>query len=74
MVHCRNGGWPGGLFTAYDCICATTRRISGERCYLAKKAAGLAAMPSCVQTPSDNEILLRQLSENWQRAELNPFE
>jgi ParB family chromosome partitioning protein len=48
--------------------------ISGERRYLATKAAGLSEMPCWVQAPKDEEILLRQLSENWQRAELHPFE
>lgn len=27
-----------------------------------------------MQSPEDNEVLLRQVVENWQRADLHPFE
>lgn len=48
--------------------------ISGERRYRAAQAAGLAEIPCWVQTPAEEEILLRQVVENWQRAELHPFD
>lgn len=48
--------------------------ISGERRYQAALAAGLTELPCWVQDPEDSEILLRQVVENWQRADLHPFE
>jgi len=48
--------------------------IAGERRYLAAKAAGLAEMPCWVQTPNDQDILVQQVVENWQRADLHPFD
>lgn len=48
--------------------------ISGERRYQACKAAGLAEIPCWVQTPQARDVLLRQIAENWQRADLNPYE
>jgi len=34
----------------------------------------LAEIPCWVQSPKDDEILLRQIVENWQRANLHPYE
>ena len=46
--------------------------ISGERRFQASKKAGLSEIPCWVQSPKDEEILLRQIVENWQRADLHP--
>jgi ParB family chromosome partitioning protein len=48
--------------------------ISGERRYHAAKRAGLTEVPCWIQEPKDDEILIRQVVENWQRAQLHPFE
>lgn len=48
--------------------------ISGERRFLAAQAAGLQEIPCWVQTPESQEILVRQVVENWQRADLHPFD
>lgn len=57
------------------------RIIAGERRFRAATAAGLTAVPCLVestptgqQTLSRTEILLEQISENWQRADLKPLE
>jgi ParB family chromosome partitioning protein len=48
--------------------------ISGERRFQAATLAGLSEIPCWVQSPEEREILVRQIVENWQRAELHPFE
>ncbi len=48
--------------------------ISGERRFQAARAAGLAELPCWVQTPQAQDILLQQIVENWQRADLHPYE
>lgn len=48
--------------------------ISGERRYRAALAAGLDEAPCWIQTPREEEVLVRQVIENWQRSDLNPFE
>lgn len=48
--------------------------ISGERRYLAANEAGLTQMPCWVQSPQAKDVLLHQIVENWQRADLNPYE
>ena len=48
--------------------------IAGERRFLAAKAAGLTEIPCWQQTPSDREVLVHQVVENWQRADLHPFD
>lgn len=50
------------------------RIISGERRFRASTAAGLLEMPCWVQSPDDKKILVRQVVENWQRADLDPLE
>ncbi len=50
------------------------RIISGERRYRAALAAGLPEVPCWVQSPNEVELLLRQISENWQRSELHPMD
>lgn len=52
----------------------TFQIISGERRYHAAVAAGLAEIPSWIQEPQEQKILVQQLIENWQRADLHPFE
>jgi ParB family transcriptional regulator, chromosome partitioning protein len=48
--------------------------ISGERRFQASREAGLSEIPCWVQSPKDEEVLLRQIVENWQRSELHPYE
>lgn len=48
--------------------------ISGERRYHAAITAGFAEIPCWVQSPREQDILLHQVVENWQRADLHPFE
>lgn len=48
--------------------------ISGERRYQASKLAGLPSIPCIVTNPDEDQILVRQIVENWQRAQLHPFE
>lgn len=48
--------------------------ISGERRFQATKLAGLPSIPCIVTNPEEDEILVRQIVENWQRAQLHPFE
>lgn len=48
--------------------------IAGERRFQAAQAAGLAEIPCWVQNPKSEDILLHQIVENWQRADLEPFE
>lgn len=53
---------------------AVYRVISGERRFQAAKTAGLTEIPCWVQSPREKDILLHQITENWQRAELHPYE
>ncbi|MEX2285371.1 MAG: ParB/RepB/Spo0J family partition protein [Gemmatimonadota bacterium] len=48
--------------------------ISGERRYHAALAAKLVEVPCWIQTPREEEVLVRQVVENWQRRDLSPFE
>lgn len=48
--------------------------LYGERRYQASKELGLPSVPCWIQSPKDEEILLRQIVENWQRADLHPYE
>jgi ParB family chromosome partitioning protein len=52
----------------------TYQIISGERRYQATKLAGLTTIPCIIHDPQQREILVRQIVENWQRAQLHPFE
>ncbi len=52
----------------------TYRIIAGECRFRAAREAGLTELPCWVRSPKQNEILLEQIVENWQRADLNPFE
>ena len=48
--------------------------ISGERRFQACRELGISTIPCWIQTPKDEEILLRQIVENWQRSDLHPYE
>ena len=48
--------------------------ISGERRYHAACEAGLAEIPCWVQSPKEEEVLLHQIVENWQRLDMHPFD
>ena len=48
--------------------------IAGERRYQAALAAGLSEIPCWVQNPKEEHILVHQIVENWQRAELHPYD
>jgi ParB family transcriptional regulator, chromosome partitioning protein len=48
--------------------------ISGERRYQAAKLAGSPAIPCVIHDPQQKDVLVRQVVENWQRAQLHPFE
>ncbi len=54
--------------------------ISGERRYRAAVAVGLAAVPCIIEdapaggVPPRREILVDQVVENWQRADLHPYD
>lgn len=48
--------------------------IAGERRFLAAQAAGLTELPCWVQRPEEKAILVHQIVENWQRADLHPFD
>ena len=50
------------------------RIITGERRYHAACEAGLAEIPCWVQSPRENEVLLHQIVENWQRLDMHPFD
>jgi ParB family chromosome partitioning protein len=52
----------------------TYQIISGERRYQAALRAKLTEIPCWVQSPREEEILVRQIVENWQRSDLSPFE
>lgn len=48
--------------------------IAGERRYLAAQTAGLTELPCWVQRPEEKAVLIHQIVENWQRADLHPFD
>ena len=50
------------------------RIITGERRYQAAKQAGLEQIPCWVQEPSDEDILLHQIVENWHRSDMHPYD
>ena len=50
------------------------RIIAGECRFQACKQAGLSEIPCWVRAPEQNEILLQQIVENWQRSDLNAYE
>src|SRR5207245_4101503 len=48
--------------------------IAGERRYQAAKEIGLIELPCWVQRPDERQVLVHQVVENWQRADLHPFD
>jgi len=48
--------------------------ITGERRYHAACEAGLTEIPCWVQSPKEEEVLLHQIVENWQRLDMHPFD
>ena len=48
--------------------------ITGERRYHAAREAGLMEIPCWVQTLKNEDVLLQQIVENWQRADLHPYD
>jgi ParB family chromosome partitioning protein len=48
--------------------------ITGERRFLAAKQAGLLEIPCWIQTPKDEDVLLHQIVENWQRLDMHPYD
>ncbi len=50
------------------------RIITGERRYHAACEAGLAEIPCWVQSPKEDEVLLHQIVENWQRLDMHPYD
>jgi len=50
------------------------RIIAGERRYRAARSAGLAEVPCWIQTPREEEVLLHQIVENWQRLDMHPYD
>ena len=52
----------------------TYQIITGERRFQAARLAGLKTIPCCVRSPDAEDVLVQQIVENWQRADLKPFE
>ncbi len=50
------------------------RIITGERRFYAACEAGLPEVPCWVQSPREEEVLLHQIVENWQRLDMQPYE
>lgn len=50
------------------------RIISGHCRHAAAKNAELTEMPCWVKSPEQEEVLLHQIVENWQRSDLSPFD
>ena len=50
------------------------RIITGQRRFEAAKVAKLKEVPCWVQTPEDSDVLLHQIVENWQRADMHPYD
>ena len=48
--------------------------ITGERRYHAACEAGLPEIPCWVQSPKEEEVLLHQIVENWQRLDMHPYD
>jgi ParB family chromosome partitioning protein len=50
------------------------RIITGQRRFEAATQAKMQEVPCWVQTPTDHDVLLHQIVENWQRADMHPFD
>ena len=58
----------------YDEASDTYVIISGERRYRAALLAKLIEIPCLVREPGQHRVLLHQISENWQREDVDPTE
>ncbi|MGE0533461.1 MAG: ParB/RepB/Spo0J family partition protein [Pirellulales bacterium] len=58
----------------YDEKSETYVIISGERRYRAALLAKLSEIPCLVREPGQDRVLLHQISENWQRENVDPIE
>jgi len=58
----------------YDESSETYVIISGERRYRAALLAKLPEIPCLVREPGQDRVLLHQISENWQREDVDPTE
>jgi len=48
--------------------------VAGHRRYGAACAAGLAEVPCWVQSPKEQEVLVHQIVENWQRLDVHAYD
>ena len=48
--------------------------VAGHRRFAAASAAGLAEVPCWVQSPKEQEVLVHQIVENWQRLDIHPYD
>ncbi len=48
--------------------------ISGERRFHAAREAGIGEIPCWVHSPKEDEVLLHQIVENWQRLDMHPYD
>jgi len=48
--------------------------ITGERRFRAAQAAGLTEIPCWVRVPRQEDVLVHQIVENWQRADISPYD
>lgn len=48
--------------------------ITGERRFHAAREARLPEIPCWVQSPKEEEVLLHQIVENWQRLDMHPYD
>lgn len=62
------------LLVRFDPASDRYRLIAGARRFAAARLAGITELPCWIQNPADQQILVRQIAENWQRADLQPFE
>jgi ParB family chromosome partitioning protein len=48
--------------------------ITGERRYAAARVAGLTEIPCWIQTPKEEDVLIHQIVENWQRLDMHAYD
>ena len=48
--------------------------ITGERRYHTARAAGRTEVPCWIQTPREEDVLVHQIVENWQRLDMHPYD
>ena len=62
------------VLVRYDAEADVYRTVAGARRVEASRRAGLEDVPAWVREPADDEVLVQQVVENWQREDLGPFE